>query len=55
MDLSTTTPEEFVEEMANDLFKGDKEAAGTRLLMDYRKGRLGNAGLEDPPTDYRWA
>jgi hypothetical protein len=49
MDLSTTEPEWFVEQVANDMFKGDKEAAGTRLLQDYRKGRLGSVALETPP------
>jgi len=40
----------LVEQVADGMFKGDKEAAGSRLLQDYRKGRLGSVALETPPS-----
>ena len=48
-DISSTTPEEFIEDMAKDMFKGDVEATGTRILRDYRMGYLGKCALEMPP------
>jgi len=50
-DIIDTTPEEMMEQMANEMYKGDKEAAGTRILRDYRMGYLGMCALENPP-DY---
>ncbi|KAK3246362.1 hypothetical protein CYMTET_44099 [Cymbomonas tetramitiformis] len=46
--IEDTTPEEYVEWLAIERFKGDPEQAGLRLLGDYRKGYLGNAALELP-------
>jgi ribosome biogenesis GTPase A len=51
MDISKTTPEAFLETVADTMFKGDKEVAGHRLLQDYRKGRLGSVALEVPPAE----
>jgi len=50
-DIAVTTPEEYIEDMAKEMYKGDLEAAGTRVLRDYRVGYLGKCALEMPP-DY---
>lgn len=41
--------EDFVAHVAGEVFGGDKEKAGVRLLNDYRKGALGSFALELPP------
>eukprot|EP00892_Ulva_mutabilis_P008321 jgi/Ulvmu1/5861/UM025_0123.1 len=43
------SPEDFVWALAEDLFQGDPERAGQRLLKDYRDLRLGAFALEHPP------
>lgn len=40
--------EDFVAHVARELFGGDREKAGVRLLNDYRNGALGNFALELP-------
>jgi ribosome biogenesis GTP-binding protein YlqF len=40
--------EEFVAAVAAELFGGDKEKAGRRILGDYRNGHLGEFALEVP-------
>lgn len=40
--------EEFVLHVAGELFGGDAEKAGVRLLCDYRNGVLGTFALELP-------
>jgi ribosome biogenesis GTP-binding protein YlqF len=40
--------EEFVAAVAGELFGGDKEKAGRRILGDYRNGHLGEFALEVP-------
>lgn len=44
------TAEDYVQAVAAQLFQGDVERAGQRLLKDYRTGALGNFCLELPPT-----
>jgi ribosome biogenesis GTPase A len=41
--------EEYVLHVAAEVFGGNKENAGVRLLNDYRNGALGNFALELPP------
>eukprot|EP00899_Mesostigma_viride_P018936 jgi/Mesvir1/27043/Mv20740-RA.1 len=43
------TGEQYVAELAQARFNGDEEAAGTRLLNDYRKLAFGQCALESPP------
>jgi ribosome biogenesis GTPase A len=40
--------EDYVVHVAGQVFGGDKEKAGVRLLNDYRNGVLGNFALELP-------
>ncbi len=40
--------EEFVARVAGEMFGGDKEKAGVRILSDYRHGNLGEFALEVP-------
>jgi len=40
--------EEFVANVAGEMFGGDKEKAGQRILGDYRNGHLGEFALEVP-------
>ena len=42
--------EDFVAHVAGEVFGGDKEKAGVRLLNDYRNGALGNFALELPSS-----
>ena len=48
LDIFAMTAEDFVVELAQRLFNGDKEQAGARILNDYRNGRLGEFALEVP-------
>jgi len=43
------TGEDFVYQLADNLFQGDIELAGARILNDYRKGLTGAFSLEAPP------
>ena len=47
------TGEDFVHELADNLFQGDVELAGSRILNDYRKGLIGAFALERPPARRR--
>ena len=40
--------EDLVHHVAGQVFGGDKEQAGARLLKDYRNGALGPFALELP-------
>jgi ribosome biogenesis GTPase A len=42
--------EEYVAAVAGEMFGGDKEKAGVRLLTDFRNGHLGSFALELPPA-----
>lgn len=44
------TAEDYVQALAEQLFQGDAERAGQRLLKDYRTGALGRICLEVPPA-----
>jgi ribosome biogenesis GTPase A len=44
----SVTAEDFVLHVAQEVFAGDREKAGVRLLSDYRNGTLGNFALELP-------
>jgi len=44
------TCEDLVWRVADDMFQGDLEKAGVRILGDYRSGRLGIFALEIPPA-----
>lgn len=50
LDPLSVSAEEFVIHVAGELFGGDKEQAGVRLLSDFRNGTLGEFALE-LPTD----
>jgi hypothetical protein len=39
-----------VKALADDLFQGDLEKSGIRILKDFRLGNLGRMALELPPT-----
>mmetsp|Transcript_34930 Transcript_34930/g.87477 ORF Transcript_34930/g.87477 Transcript_34930/m.87477 type:complete len:116 (+) Transcript_34930:104-451(+) len=41
--------EDFVHAFADQLFQGNVELAGSRILNDYRKGHIGAFSLEAPP------
>jgi ribosome biogenesis GTPase A len=51
LDARKMTGEAFVARAAADMFGGDVEQAGARVLNDYRAGRLGNLALEAPEDD----
>lgn len=51
LDPWTLSAEEFVAALAGELFGGDKEKAGRRILSDYRAGHLGPFALETPADD----
>lgn len=48
MDPRSCSAEMYVYQLADQLFGGDVEKAGLRILTDYRAGRLGNFALELP-------
>jgi ribosome biogenesis GTPase A len=48
LDPWVLSAEEFVAALAAELFGGDKEKAGRRILGDYRAGHLGEFALESP-------
>ncbi|KAI8468837.1 MAG: P-loop containing nucleoside triphosphate hydrolase protein [Monoraphidium minutum] len=48
LDPFVVSSEEFVAGLAGELFGGDKEKAGRRILGDYRAGHLGEFALESP-------
>jgi hypothetical protein len=48
VDPLAMSAEEFVLHVAGELFGGDAEKAGVRLLGDYRNGALGEFALELP-------
>eukprot|EP00879_Flechtneria_rotunda_P026823 GHRR01028656.1.p1 GENE.GHRR01028656.1~~GHRR01028656.1.p1 ORF type:complete len:144 (+),score=39.88 GHRR01028656.1:60-491(+) len=50
LDPLSVSAEEFVLHVAGEVFGGDREQAGVRLLGDYRNGALGNFALELPWT-----
>jgi ribosome biogenesis GTP-binding protein YlqF len=47
--LGNKSAEDFVWQLADQLFQGDVESAGARILADYRSLRLGMFALEHPP------
>jgi ribosome biogenesis GTPase A len=51
LDPLDMTAEEYVHELAQLKYNGDRERVARQLLHDFRKGYLGNIPLEYPPTD----
>lgn len=49
LDPRAVSAEEYVVHVAGQVFGGDVEQAGVRLLTDYRNGQLGTVALELPP------
>lgn len=51
LDPLDMTAEEYVHELAQLKYNGDRERVARQLLHDFRKGYLGCISLEYPPTD----
>lgn len=50
LDALEMTGEEFIYQLAQMRYKGDKERVARMLLQDFRKGYLGSVALEYPPV-----
>ncbi|CAN0362994.1 unnamed protein product, partial [Phaeothamnion confervicola] len=48
MDPTRTSGEQFLEDVAESMYHGDKNAAADKLLGDFRKGFFGRLSLEAP-------
>lgn len=48
LDPLSVSAEDFVVHVAGELFGGDQEQAGVRLLNDYRNGVYGELAMELP-------
>ena len=50
LDPHEMTGEEYIHEMAERLYKGDKERVARQILYDFRTGNMGAIPLEVPPS-----
>ncbi|MGF1590027.1 MAG: ribosome biogenesis GTPase YlqF [Pleurocapsa sp.] len=49
-DPAKTTGEEFIQEVGDRFYKGDKERVARQVLYDFRTGNMGKIPLELPPS-----
>lgn len=50
LDPHSMTGEEYIHELSDRLYKGDKERVARQMLYDFRTGNLGQIPLELPPV-----